>query len=361
MGVPQGHGAPSTGWLPRKGQGAKPPPAPKPASTKALVSPAAPQGVGRWVGAAVGGPRGVHQMGRVAGRGPNGAPALPQGGPYPKARGVRWGLRNAHRGVAAPLGPGAPLGAHPNVGRLRWQCGHGYLGGHPGQGLLPQLVLGVWCKGSLGMQIALLPHPTPFAGGCKQAQAGVEALAPRVWHPLHPLPPHVPPRGMPRGPAPKANGGARPTSGAGAPRGPGRGRPGRPVAPQGGPTKGAKWPKGWGATMAVVVWAMCVLVAAAQCATGPPARQAAGGGCRNQLGAAPGQHWAAGTLLLGGGGAARWAAGRVVPPGAQCAPNAAQAWARSLVPLVRQRWVAWGPLQQRLVAAWWRPWAVRGP
>ena len=88
MEMPQGYEIPSIEWLPRKRQKVKPPSAIKPTSIRDLVLPAALQKIDRWIDAAVGDLRRMHQMGRAAGRRFNEVLALSQEDLYPEARGV---------------------------------------------------------------------------------------------------------------------------------------------------------------------------------------------------------------------------------------------------------------------------------
>ena len=104
-------------------------------------------------------------------------------------------------------------------------------------------MLGVSYKEELDLQIVLLPHLISFADGCEQIQAEVKERVSQVRCSLHKLLPCVPFRNIPRGPTPKANGEARPTSEAGAPGKPTRDRMGNPVVPQNDAIKQTDWHK----------------------------------------------------------------------------------------------------------------------
>ena len=162
-----------------------------------------------------------------------------------------------------------PFETHLDLAYLQWQCDHGYLQQYPDQELISQLMLGVRYKDDLDMQIVLLPHLISFADDCKATQSEVETLVDEGWYSLHASMPYVPFRNIPRGSTPKANGDARPTSEAGTPRRMKRDRLGRRVVPQNESIKAAQWLKEWKPTVAMLMQAMCVMMAAAQSSDEP--------------------------------------------------------------------------------------------
>ena len=333
--MPVEYEPPRTDWLPSKRQKQRRSDF-RPTGLHDLVTAEGRRKIDRWVEGALNDLKRMKSLGRAAGRQFNEVLVLTQRDLYPEARGVIWDLRRGEHGEVVPLDFQAPLETHLNLDYLQWQCDHGYLKNYPDQELISQLMLGVSYKDDLDLQIVLLPHLISFADGCEQIQTEVEKYVEHGWYSLHRLLPYVPFRNIPRGSTPKATGEARPTSEAGAPRKPKRDREGNPVVPQNEAIKQAVWHKEWKPSVAMMMEALCVLVAIAQCAGEPifffsddMAK------CFNQLRLRPEQYWAANTFLSTSGGQALWAAEYVVPFGIQCASNVAQAWAHLITHLVR--------------------------